>query len=680
VAAATTRGRQPSATESPLTKLELAGAPRGFSPQYVPLALSSLVFAYNVSDALSHARILDLVMTPEQLAKAFTGQPGRWNEAGIPAGNAGPDGAPKYPFPQQLKAVARADRSSVTSALTRFFVGAAKTAYEAVPAYRTAGAADTYPSTGLVDLRTGGTAVATTVRNPTASTPSLRATSASWTPAWPGSPACRPSGSSIRPASPSRVPPRPSSRSSSAPSSNDPCADLTYVGYARDAISWWHSATGPSAAVASLSQQQLKDIYAGTITNWSAVGGTDAPIVVYGVQKSSGTGSVFNGFLGSGIDQYSQIPAANKGSNCDATTGAYTPSFPNCRILSENDASPIFTQGNAANAIYFFSYGRYTQQPDAAGGSAGTASPKGKLGQLDSVTASPETIKDTASTKFPLTRNLFNVVRYPSKAVASWVGPGGVLCTAGGTTRTKLADAIAGTGFVPFDNGVTGGGVSGTSYCRVFRGPVDEQAPVVNSLAFTGKGVATAQFSEPVINITRGTLTLQANGKTVSSAITCLDAAGTTVPCTNGADAPASGVRVSFSPILGATYVVKATSGITDRTPNPLAQAASATGTKVTGSVDGRDRGIAYQGGWSKGATSKSAARGAAASIPFGGTALTWSYAKTGGVATVYVDGVKKAVVTQKNAGRLLVKVPNGLHTFKVVVTKGTVSLSGFKA
>ena len=41
--------------------------------------------------------------------------------------------------------------------------------------------------------------------------------------------------------------------------------------------------------VQSLTLQQLKDIYAGTITNWKDVGGKDAPIVVVSRDSSSGT-------------------------------------------------------------------------------------------------------------------------------------------------------------------------------------------------------------------------------------------------------------------------------------------------------------------------------------------------------------------------------------------------------
>jgi phosphate transport system substrate-binding protein len=41
--------------------------------------------------------------------------------------------------------------------------------------------------------------------------------------------------------------------------------------------------------VRELTMQQLADIYTGKITNWKAVGGSDAPIVIYSRENSSGT-------------------------------------------------------------------------------------------------------------------------------------------------------------------------------------------------------------------------------------------------------------------------------------------------------------------------------------------------------------------------------------------------------
>lgn len=53
-----------------------------------------------------------------------------------------------------------------------------------------------------------------------------------------------------------------------------------------------------SNTVSGLTRSQLADIYTGSIVNWSAVGGRDAPIVVVGREAGSGTRSAFEKLLG----------------------------------------------------------------------------------------------------------------------------------------------------------------------------------------------------------------------------------------------------------------------------------------------------------------------------------------------------------------------------------------------
>ena len=45
--------------------------------------------------------------------------------------------------------------------------------------------------------------------------------------------------------------------------------------------------------VQSLTQQQLRDIYAGRITNWKDVGGADSPIVAFQRGVDSGSQTLF---------------------------------------------------------------------------------------------------------------------------------------------------------------------------------------------------------------------------------------------------------------------------------------------------------------------------------------------------------------------------------------------------
>jgi len=55
--------------------------------------------------------------------------------------------------------------------------------------------------------------------------------------------------------------------------------------------------TAPDNPVRALSMESIAKIFAGRITNWSEVGGLDAPIVLYGRATDSGTGSIFNSLV-----------------------------------------------------------------------------------------------------------------------------------------------------------------------------------------------------------------------------------------------------------------------------------------------------------------------------------------------------------------------------------------------
>jgi phosphate transport system substrate-binding protein len=80
-------------------------------------------------------------------------------------------------------------------------------------------------------------------------------------------------------------------RSSSGPAADDP-AEFEYYGYARDAVSWAHFG---GASAADLSLDDLRGIYACTVTNWNEVGGEDSAIVRYLPPAGSGTRSFFVG-------------------------------------------------------------------------------------------------------------------------------------------------------------------------------------------------------------------------------------------------------------------------------------------------------------------------------------------------------------------------------------------------
>ena len=60
----------------------------------------------------------------------------------------------------------------------------------------------------------------------------------------------------------------------------------TAVSVAKDGVTFY---VNESNKVDSLTVEQLKDIYLGDTTSWKAVGGADAPIVLYSRENSSGT-------------------------------------------------------------------------------------------------------------------------------------------------------------------------------------------------------------------------------------------------------------------------------------------------------------------------------------------------------------------------------------------------------
>jgi hypothetical protein len=198
---------------------------------------------------------------------------------------------------------------------------------------------------------------------------------------------------------------------------------LNFVAYAMDGVSWLHwtkapptvspanntaaPVATPSANVKDLTVAQLTSIYNGTLScsagtppstvteNWACVGGADAPIDVYMAQCGSGTESTWATLLGLFVS-----PAAA----CPGT-------FPASHVIFENETGSIFQNGDEANAIFFFSYGKFNTTcpgtpaagttPAGAAGSAGYcgSAPTGlqpgsslSLGTINGIAASPTTI------------------------------------------------------------------------------------------------------------------------------------------------------------------------------------------------------------------------------------------------------------------------------------------------
>jgi len=408
-------------------------------------------------------------------------------------------------------------------------------------------------------------------------------------------------------------------RSSSGYGNGD-CNDLKFVAYAQDAVPWWHfvGSPSPSANVQqdpppttgpdptnNLGQNQLKGIFAQcTIVSWKQVRGstvydpayrppsplpgdfydpanfgTNVPILVFAAQTGSGTRSTFDGFVGGASDTC--IPAANKQGNFNASSN------PNSRLIFENDATPILNQSTAAGggysvrdlAIFYYSLGRYTQNPASAGGAA---DPNSKEGAVDAVQANGTTIGNNT---FPYTRSLYNVYRYGTPETLNYVKEDtGFLCRpvdatgASGSamsqaTRDKLNAAILAQGFFPFGLGNSGSG--GQSFCRLLTraDKLDTTAPTASIAGIpSGQRTATITFSEPVVGVSPASVGLRIGGTAQPTTITCLDLSGTALPCND----PAKGAKtvlltLTGDPQQGATYTAFAnggTGGIRDRAGN----------------------------------------------------------------------------------------------------------------
>ena len=144
-----------------------------------------------------------------------------------------------------------------------------------------------------------------------------------------------------------------------------------------------------ASQVENLTTQQIKDIYAGNVTNWSQVGGPNEPITVVVRTKTSGTRATFDKFVLSDPKQLNDEPAsaqtADKTSelvtditNSHGAIGYTGTSF----VLDQTQAGKIFpicidglgaTRGNINAGTYKFwnIEHAYTKGPPEAGSLAG---------------------------------------------------------------------------------------------------------------------------------------------------------------------------------------------------------------------------------------------------------------------------------------------------------------------
>lgn len=226
-------------------------------------------------------------------------------------------------------------------------------------------------------------------------------------------------------------------RSSSGRGASDP-AEFEYYGFAKDAVS---VAAYPGAAPDGLTLAQLRGIYDCSLTNWSQVGGQDAPIVRYLPPAGSGTRSFFTG----------TVLGAEPSASCGEV-----------RIAAENDGSAV-PAADRATAILPYSAAQWIAQ---ANGVVADLRDGIRIGAIDG--ASPVTGPDADGhyapnaaviATFPGSRTVYNVLdtRLPSygqalRVVGSGAAGPGFLCS-GSAAVTALLTRY---GFTPLPAGADG--------------------------------------------------------------------------------------------------------------------------------------------------------------------------------------------------------------------------------
>ena len=161
----------------------------------------------------------------------------------------------------------------------------------------------------------------------------------------------------------------------------------------RDALVFIVNENNP---IQSLTQQQLRDIYAGKITNWKEVGGEDAAIVAFQRREDSGSQTLFQKLLIQGgelMDAPTELAPAMMGELVD----------------------DIAEYNNSANAIGFSVYYYISEM---------YSKPGLRLLAVDDVTPSNETIADQS---YPLCNEFYAAIRQdsgpdtPERKVYDWL-------------------------------------------------------------------------------------------------------------------------------------------------------------------------------------------------------------------------------------------------------------------
>ncbi len=274
------------------------------------------------------------------------------------------------------------------------------------------------------------------------------------------------------------------------------------VAYAIDGQSWIHftqlnGVATPSAAVKDISITQLNAIYADTLSctvggtnyheDWICLGApTSAHIDCYDAQTGSGTYATWTTSTNVPSASYTQgvsVPAcANDLIAGDGTAASHV-------NIPENQMASIYSSanGDAANALYYFSYGKFKQVCKSSKCQGTSSTTLAALGQINQrVTGKPMTMA-TGNIQSTVANKQWAIIRYlyndysnsssatpASQATLNFTSELGWLCKAsaateidpntGLTERATINSAIEAGGFLPIQpNGSTAAFATGSN-------------------------------------------------------------------------------------------------------------------------------------------------------------------------------------------------------------------------
>ncbi|WP_435741927.1 Ig-like domain repeat protein [Nocardioides sp. SYSU DS0663] len=325
-------------------------------------------------------------------------------------------------------------------------------------------------------------------------------------------------------------------RSSSGPTSTEVQAGLQNFPFALDTLVMAVSGSAPSNAPATLTKDQIVDIYDGTVTNWSQLGGKPGVIAPKIPQAGSGTRSFF----------VSQLKSANNGVDVQLAASVAE--------VQEHDDTTI---KNDPNAVAPFSEGR--------------AGLLGSTLRLES--------------GFRADRALYNVVRGTDLAkpeVQAVFGEDGFVCSS--DARGLIEDAGFKQLATPDQGGVCG--VATQSSTSNFT--LNEAVATGLSLSASSAKARSATLVAQVTGSTapQGTVTFTSGGQTLATGVPLVS--GRATHTATGLELGSREFSAEFVPAEGSAFegstdtasvVVKTGSAVSETLPAKVAKGKAAVGT-----------------------------------------------------------------------------------------------------